>query len=282
MGTAERTAAPGATASAGSRRPERGGRAGHTGPVLLTVSTTMPRATDLGHLLHEHPDRAQSTEVAVGTAHVLWPEATEERATAALLLEVDPVALVRGRPSSCRGAPRPRTSCATSTPPSAPPPALLTRTSARSANAEAFTAAHRRYVWPTRGLDGVELAPFQLLAPEGRTWGSAHHGWHLALADRLVAVAPQLVRPTRRLAVETGEPASVETGVRWWEELTAAGGEGMVVKPFAGVVATDRGLPQPGLEVRGREYLRLVYGPDHTEPENLARLRERHLGLKRS
>ncbi len=73
----------------------------HTGSVLLTLSTTMPRATDLGHLLHKHPDRAQSTEVSVGTAHVLWPEASEERATAALLLEVDPVALVRAR--STRG-----------------------------------------------------------------------------------------------------------------------------------------------------------------------------------
>ncbi|CAA9416569.1 MAG: Putative phosphatase, partial [uncultured Quadrisphaera sp.] len=160
--------------------------------------------------------------------------------------------------------------------------ALLARTSARSGNAAAFTEAYRRYVWPTRGLDGVQLAPFQLLATEGRTFDDADHGWHLALADRLVAADPQLVRPTRRLAVETGDAGSVEAGVRWWEELTGAGGEGMVVKPFGGVVATGRGLPQPGLKVRGREYLRLVYGPDHTEPANLARLRERHLGLKRS
>ena len=70
--------------------------------------------------------------------------------------------------------------------------------------------------------------------------------------------------------------------MRWWSELTDAGGEGMVVKPLAGVVATERGLPQPGLKVRGREYLRLVYGPDYTAPENLERLRERHLGRKRS
>jgi len=65
--------------------------------VLLTLSTTMPNATDLGFLLHKHPDRVQSFEVAVGTAHVLWPEASDERSTVALLLEVDPIALVRGR-----------------------------------------------------------------------------------------------------------------------------------------------------------------------------------------
>ena len=68
-----------------------------TGAVLLTLSTTMPEAGDLGYLLHKHPDRAQSFDVAVGTAHVLWPEVTAERSTVALLLEVDPVALVRGR-----------------------------------------------------------------------------------------------------------------------------------------------------------------------------------------
>ena len=65
--------------------------------MLLTLSTTMPNATDLGFLLHKHPDRVQSFEVAVGTAHVLWPEASDERSTVALLLEVDPIALVRGR-----------------------------------------------------------------------------------------------------------------------------------------------------------------------------------------
>ena len=56
-----------------------------------------PRAaTDLGYLLHKHPDRAQSFDVSAGQAHVFYPEATPERCTAALLLEVDPIALVRG------------------------------------------------------------------------------------------------------------------------------------------------------------------------------------------
>src|SRR5690242_18209782 len=54
-------------------------------------------ATDLGFVLHKHPGRLQSFEVSVGTAHVFYPEATDARCTAALLLEVDPVALVRGR-----------------------------------------------------------------------------------------------------------------------------------------------------------------------------------------
>jgi 3' terminal RNA ribose 2'-O-methyltransferase Hen1 len=65
--------------------------------VLLTITTTRAPAAELGYLLHKHPDRPQSFEVASGTAHVFYPEATPERCTAALLLEVDPVGLVRGR-----------------------------------------------------------------------------------------------------------------------------------------------------------------------------------------
>lgn len=159
---------------------------------------------------------------------------------------------------------------------------LLARTRSRAGNAEAFTAAYRRYVWPTTGLDGVQLAPFQLLASEGRTWSDHDHDWHLALADRLVAAAPTLMRTTRRLRVDTTDPESTRAGVEWWEELTAAGGEGTVVKPFANLVKTSRGYAQPGIKVRGREYLRIIYGPDYTEPANLERLRARGLGHKRS
>ena len=159
---------------------------------------------------------------------------------------------------------------------------LLARTSSRSRNAAAYTDAYRRYVWPTSGLDGVQLAPFQLLASEGRTWTDRDHGWHLALADRLVEAAPALVRTTRRLLVDTADPESTRAGVTWWEELTAAGGEGMVVKPFGNLVQTEKGWAQPGVKVRGREYLRIIYGPDYTEPANLERLRDRNLGHKRS
>ncbi len=159
---------------------------------------------------------------------------------------------------------------------------LLGRTVARATNARAFTESYRRYVWPTAGLQGVQLAPFQLLASEGRTWSEKDHGWHLALADRLVRTAPALIRSTRRILVGTDDPESIAAAVGWWEALTAAGGEGMVVKPFHNLVRTARGYAQPGVKVRGREYLRIIYGPDYTEPANLERLRERHLGHKRS
>ncbi|BCL12352.1 3' terminal RNA ribose 2'-O-methyltransferase Hen1 [Micromonospora sagamiensis] len=67
--------------------------------VFLTITSTAPAATDLGFLLHKHPGRVQTFDVAVGQAHVFYPEATAQRCTAALLVEVDPVALVRGKGS---------------------------------------------------------------------------------------------------------------------------------------------------------------------------------------
>jgi len=159
---------------------------------------------------------------------------------------------------------------------------LLARTRSRTADAAAYVEAYRRYVWPTDGLTGIQVAPFQVLASEGATHHDRDHGWHLAVADRLVDADPELFRPTRRLVVDTADPDAVRAGVDWWGELTAAGGEGMVVKPLANLTLGARGPVQPGLKVRGREYLRIIYGPEYTEPANLDRLRQRSLGRKRS
>ncbi|GGQ00041.1 polynucleotide kinase-phosphatase [Streptomyces roseolilacinus] len=160
----------------------------------------------------------------------------------------------------------------------------LERTRGRAVDTAAFTDAYRRYCWPTDGLDGVRLAPFQVLAARGRSLAGLPHDEQLALVDRLVAAdTTGLLRTTRRLVVDTGDEASVRAGVDWWLELTGRGGEGMVVKPLQALARDGRGrLVQPGVKCRGREYLRIVYGPEYTRPENLRRLRSRSLGHKRS
>jgi protein phosphatase len=160
--------------------------------------------------------------------------------------------------------------------------ALLARTQARAANADAFTAAYRRYCWPTQGIEGISIAPFQVLATQSQTYHDRDHNWHLTIADRLTDAAPTLFRKTQRIHVDTSDPQSVTTAINWWEELTAQGGEGMVVKPLSNLTRTGKGLVQPGLKVRGREYLRIIYGPDYTELQHLARLRDRNLNHKRS
>ncbi|MFG3295365.1 polynucleotide kinase-phosphatase [Streptomyces sp. NPDC048179] len=154
----------------------------------------------------------------------------------------------------------------------------------RAAGAAAFTDAYRRYCWTTDGLDGVRLAPFQILAVQGRSLAALPHDGQLALLDRLVEHDPSgLLQTTRRLYVDTGDPESVRGGVDWWLEMTGRGGEGMVVKPLGAVVRDREGrLVQPGIKCRGREYLRIIYGPEYTRPDNLARLRNRFLNHKRS
>lgn len=156
---------------------------------------------------------------------------------------------------------------------------LLTRQRSRLTNAQEYVDAYGRYCWPTNGLEGVSLAPFTVLAAEDQVHATSPRDWHIKTLDDLVAADPTLLRQTRRLKVDLENPTSVTAGVDWWTTLTAAGGEGMVVKPSD--PQTDR-LVQPGVKCRGREYLRIIYGPDYTEPANLKRLRQRSLGRKRS
>ena len=162
--------------------------------------------------------------------------------------------------------------------------ALRDRIELRSAEIAGYSAAYRAYVKPTDGLTGVTLAPFAVLAGAGVSYAEKDHGWHLALADRLVAADPGLCTPTRRMVVDLADPASEAAATDWWLALTEAGGEGMVVKPYAGLKVTDaKGhLVQPGVKCRGREYLRIIYGPEYTRADQLAGLRKRNLGRKRS
>jgi polynucleotide kinase-phosphatase len=161
---------------------------------------------------------------------------------------------------------------------------LRDRLELRSAEIAGFSAAYRAYVRPTDGLTGVTLAPFAVLAGAGRSYADRDHGWHLALADRLAAADPGLFATTRRIVVDLADPAAEAAATDWWLALTESGGEGMVVKPYAGPAAVDgQGrLVQPGVKCRGREYLRIIYGPEYTRPDQLAGLRKRSLGRKRS
>lgn len=154
--------------------------------------------------------------------------------------------------------------------------------SGRLRDAEAFAAAYGRYCWPTHGLDGVRLAPFQVLAAEGTVYAVRDHEWHLDVLDRLCAADSGFFRRTDRRVVELDDEGQVAEAVAWWERMTADGGEGMVVKPFEALVRDGRRIVQPGVKCRGPEYLRIIYGPEYLEPRNLARLRKRFLGRKQS
>ncbi|MEV6634339.1 polynucleotide kinase-phosphatase [Actinoplanes sp. NPDC051470] len=157
---------------------------------------------------------------------------------------------------------------------------LRDRLALRSAEIDGYSAAYRTYATD----EPVTLAPFAVLAGQGVSYADRDHGWHLAMADRLVAADPALFTPTRRIVVDLGDEASEAAATEWWLALTEAGGEGMVVKPYAGLKVTDHQgrLVQPGVKCRGREYLRIIYGPEYTRPDQLGGLRRRSLGRKRN
>lgn len=148
--------------------------------------------------------------------------------------------------------------------------------------AQLYRDAYRRYCWPVHSLDDYKLAPFHILASEGSFNMDRDHLWHMNRIDELCAADPQIFRNTPYKLVDLDDPDSVTTAANWWTDMTAKGGEGMVVKPLAFTVMGDKGLVQPGIKCRGREYLRIIYGPEYTVTENLERLRKRGLGLKRS
>ena len=145
-----------------------------------------------------------------------------------------------------------------------------------------YIDAYRRYVWPVSGVSDLRLAPFHVLAGETGAFVDREHTWHMDLCDRLVAADPDWFRATGRRSVDVTDTEDQEAGIEWWEELTASGGEGMVVKPMSFIARGRKGIVQPGIKCRGREYLRIIYGPEYTDSSQIDRLRSRNLGRKRS
>jgi protein phosphatase len=126
----------------------------------------------------------------------------------------------------------------------------------------------------------LKLAPFHLLASEGAVYTDKNHLWHLQTLARICAADEKLLLATAYQMVDLTDTESQIAGIRWWEELTSRGGEGMVVKPLEFIVRGQRGLVQPAVKCRGREYLRIIYGPEYTS--HLDELRRRGLNAKRS
>ncbi len=156
---------------------------------------------------------------------------------------------------------------------------LLTSTVSRRQLVDDYIEAYRRYCWPVHSVNDLKLAPFHLLATEGAVHTDKPHPWHM---ERLARLVGGIIIATPFHVIDLTDPNSEAEGVRWWEELTGRGGEGMVVKPVDFIVKGRRGLVQPAVKCRGREYLRIIYGPEYTAPENLERLRSRGISAKRS
>jgi protein phosphatase len=159
---------------------------------------------------------------------------------------------------------------------------LLARQRLRQELAIRFSEAYRHYCWPVESLGDIRIAPFHVMATEGAVHADKDHVWHMEMISSLVGNGEGLLIATPYRVVDLTSPESESSATEWWTTLTERGGEGVVVKPSSFVGSGSRGLLQPAIKCRGREYLRIIYGPEYTLPEHLTRLRERGLSAKRS
>lgn len=158
---------------------------------------------------------------------------------------------------------------------------LLNRYQERAEMTSNYTGAYRHYCWPVNGLSDLKLAPFHIMATEDTVHIDKTHLWHLENIKRYLGKAT-CFWTTNYLQVSLGDSVGVDKAVNWWEEMIVKGGEGMVVKPLDFISKGKRGFVQPAIKVRGKEYLRIIYGPEYNLPEHLKRLRHRNVSGKRS
>lgn len=152
----------------------------------------------------------------------------------------------------------------------------------RTANIHRYVEAYRRYCWEVNDVADLKIAPFHLLASEGKVHSDLSNQGHMLALHRLASRDAGWLVATSYVEVDLNNDNEVSSAIAWWTSLTEKGGEGMVVKPADFISRGKRGLLQPAVKCRGPEYLRIIYGPEYTAPKNLERLRERGLATKRA
>jgi polynucleotide kinase-phosphatase len=145
-----------------------------------------------------------------------------------------------------------------------------------------YTEAYRRYCWNATSIADYKLAPFHILATEEAVHTDKNHIWHMSTIKAICEADPDFLMATPYQVVDLTDEKQYQQVMAWWENLTATGGEGMVVKPLNFISKGSKGLVQPAVKCRGKEYLRIIYGPEYTAFQNLQRLRSRGLSGKRS
>lgn len=163
------------------------------------------------------------------------------------------------------------------------PAALLESCKTKQQDIGRYIDAYREYCWTVRSVDDYRIAPFHILATEGKVWSDTTHEWQMTSIRKYIANGSDAVfMATPYITVDIEDERSIAAGVEWWDNLTRSGGEGMVVKPETYIARHNARLLQPAVKCRGREYLRIIYGAEYLEPGHLKRLKVRSLSRKRS
>ena len=121
----------------------------------------------------------------------------------------------------------------------------------------AYRNAYRHYCWAVENINDLKLAPFHVLATEKSVHVDKNHEWHMSTIHQVCAQDSGILLSTPYKIVDLNDPQSQQEAAKWWEGITSSGGEGMVVKPYDFIAKGKRGIIQPAVKVRGREYLEL-------------------------
>ena len=144
-----------------------------------------------------------------------------------------------------------------------------------------YVDAYRRYCWHVNDVGDIRIAPFHILATEGKVYSNRDHIWHMESIRKHLCSMDNLFIATEYTTVDVTDDDDIKKGTDWWLSLTASGGEGMVVKPLSYIAfrSGEHELIQPAVKCRGREYLRIIYGPEYLTGEHLSRLALREFAL---
>lgn len=153
----------------------------------------------------------------------------------------------------------------------------LQETERKRENAGLFRDVFQKYCWDVKGLNDIAIAPFHVLAHSTGTFWDKSHEWHMEQGRELAGMSSLIGETEYRVITNEAEEAEA---VRWWEEMTAEGHEGIVVKPDRFSAWNGDKMIQPAIKVRGRSYLHIIYGMDYLAPDNLVRLRKRRTSRK--
>ncbi len=145
-----------------------------------------------------------------------------------------------------------------------------------------YKNSYGNYCWPVNGINDYKLAPFHILATEGEVHLDKNHEWHMKTIQKICEADPLFMKATPCKLINLNDELQIEQAIKWWLELTEKGGEGMVVKPYNFISHGKKGLIQPAVKCRGKEYLRIIYGPEYSLAKNIKVLKNRSLGRKQS
>ncbi|MCC5815462.1 MAG: polynucleotide kinase-phosphatase [Leptospira sp.] len=159
---------------------------------------------------------------------------------------------------------------------------MLKRYSQKRKAIEQYKKSYQNYCWDVNGIEDYKLAPFHILATEGQVHIDKTHLWHMENISEISKFDNQVFKSTDYRIVDLNSQSSYDEAIQWWLHITENGGEGMVVKPYDFVSFSSQDLLQPAVKCRGKEYLRIIYGPEYDNPENLERLKNRGLSRKQS